>query len=237
MRLVMAGYIVAGPVGILLTGSRTATTVGVAALLVVLVTFRQVPVPSRAAVMVVVAAGLMLLPGTLAGETTQRAFSGLSSDEGRELQTRADLFDIALDEMAERPLLGTGRGVVREVSSLDTGDSELSSHNSFFNIGAEFGIPALALYMAMWILAAATAFRSSGMERLVALTVLALVVGGSLVVNFELEKANWFALGIALVLTRRLPTDGDGGATTAEDYERDELELLALDAAPRSVLS
>ena len=106
--------------------------------------------------------GVLLLPTDLGSRALATIFQdGGPAPAGLEQSNRAHvaLFWAALRMIADNPVFGVGPLNFKELSTLYTGlDQGNIAHNSFLEVAAEFGLPALAVFLLLM----ASAFRTLG---------------------------------------------------------------------------
>jgi hypothetical protein len=177
--------------------------------------YRRRGLGGAVAVMLVLLGSVLLLPTDLG----TRAVATLFQDSGQlppglEQSNRAHvaLFWAALRMIGDNPLIGVGPLNFKSLSTLYTGlDQGNIAHNSFLEIAAEFGLPALAVFV---LLLAATlgtlgrATRLTGSPEAQELAAWAEGVRSGLIgflvagcfISAQYEKVLWLTLFLAVVL-------------------------------------
>lgn len=207
-------------IAILLTASR-------ASLLILPVALAGVPLGHRASTVqrgdaappslpvvvgavAVLAAVLAVLPpetaerlGTLSSELTEGDLSG-----------RAQLWDVSTDAIREQPLIGVGAGASRRVLQDVVGELK-GTHNAYLAVTTELGMVGLVLFLLLLISAGYRAHRHAPLERVLALTTLAVVVLGMVPSHSHTEKSTWLALAFVLAPTPRGPHRRSPGGRAA----------------------
>ena len=174
---------------------------------------RRGPMPALG-VLATLVGGLVILPTDLGSRTLATLFQDGDLPPGLEQSNRAHvgLFWAALRMIGDHPILGVGPDRFKELSTLYTGlDRGNIAHNSFLEIGAEFGLPVLVLFcLVLWTtlrtLGRASALRGLPETREIATFAEALRAGltGYLVAAFfisaQYEKVLWLTIFVTIVL-------------------------------------
>jgi putative inorganic carbon (HCO3(-)) transporter len=118
--------------------------------------YRRKGLGGAVAVLLLLMGSVMLLPTDLGSRALATIFQDSSSDlpPGLEQSNRAHvaLFWAALRMIGDNPLIGVGPLNFKDLSTLYTGlDQGNIAHNSFLEIAAEFGLPALAVFLLLLV--------------------------------------------------------------------------------------
>lgn len=120
---------------------------------------------------------------------------------GEDLGSRDVIALQAIEMVAERPLFGYGPGFVEALGEARGMDRPLSSHNTFLQTGLTFGLPGLALWMAIMVSAWIRAWRSwFGYGHPIGALLLALVtmsMAFGLVSDLAFNKYFWTLIALA----------------------------------------
>lgn len=196
-RVLAAGYVLVGSLAVLLTGSRGALLVLLAAVLLTaaLASTRSLPVRAGvlAGLLVVGVALLMLVP-----PQTQARLATLP-DEVRagDLNDRTPLWAAAVEIIADHPVLGTGAGT-SDVGIAARRSVEMGVHDTYLAIGAELGLVGLALFalalLAAWRRTRAAPPRVRGVASALLLTLLLAMTP----LHWQQQKAVWVLVGLVV---------------------------------------
>jgi O-antigen ligase len=177
--------------------------------------YRRRGVGSALAIVAVLLAVLLVVPSDLGSRATATIFQDSGSlPAGLQQSNRAHvaLFWAALRMISDNPLVGVGPLNFKDLSTLYTGlDEGNIAHNSFLEIAAEFGLPALGIFLllvtsAVTTLERATHLSGSAEGRELAGWAEGLRAGliGFLVAGFfisaQYEKVLWLAVFLSIVV-------------------------------------
>jgi O-antigen ligase len=191
VRVVAVTYVVAAPVGLLLTGTRGAFIAGIVALTIVPLSLPRQSLRSYAL------AAVMLTLGTVAAvqfvpQDNWKRIMGITSEiEGGSMSGRRQIWDAGLQAFPQRPLLGAGLGAYGEAVG-----RRMAAHNLALGLLVEEGILGLCLFAGILLACARTIVRSPPPHR-ATWSVLGLtwVVAG-LAGSPENAKLTWVLIGL-----------------------------------------
>jgi O-antigen ligase len=177
--------------------------------------YRRRGLGGAVAVLLVLLGSVLLLPTDLGTRALATIFQDAGElPPGLEQSNRAHvaLFWAALRMIGDSPLVGVGPLNFKSLSTLYTGlDQGNIAHNSFLEIAAEFGLPALAVFVLLLAAVFRTlgrATRGSGSREAVELAAWAEGLRSGLVgflvagcfISAQYEKVLWLTLFLAVVL-------------------------------------
>lgn len=188
-------YLPLGLTAILLTASRGAVAAALAALVIVPWTLSRLR-PSMKVAVYVLAAGCFVIANRVVPDTSLQRIRTTGADiASGYFGGRGVIWESGIAVARAHPLAGVGAGsfafaVERSLYG------RRSSHQTFLSVLVEEGIVGLLLFVAM-IVAAARALPSlSAMQRRMWITLLAVVLVGSLSAAWDYRKQLWFVLGL-----------------------------------------
>ena len=198
VMLMLAGYLMLGPVAILLTASRSGSAAALFAVIALIASASQLRLRQKAVLLVAVVAAVILSLNIVPDSSFDRVGTVVTDEETTEedLGTRENLWRIGLDAFGEEPIVGGGRGIVRAEAKAAGFDLRFSSHNTWINVAAEFGILGLVPFVLMYLSLFGIFRVGSRFDRWIAVGLFSAFFASSMVINFELEKANWLLLAI-----------------------------------------
>lgn len=152
IRLLAAGFFVASCIALVLTFSRNAwlmTSLATAMLVAVGVLTKRI---SSGMVLGLIGLALVILAGLIASGVFEIILIRVLEDDGKAYDSRWDLINVALQMLADHPVLGIGLNSFEESMSYydDTGVTNIIQqpvHNVLFLIASETGVISLALFL------------------------------------------------------------------------------------------
>jgi O-antigen ligase/tetratricopeptide (TPR) repeat protein len=141
-------------------GGLLAATVGIASFILVagvqrLITVKQLaPFGSALAVAAVITAGMTLLSHSVGGQSTAGGrLAGSSQESQQSFGFRKQLWQDTIKMVEARPMLGFGLGSYgNEIHNFTETGGSVVAHESYLQMAAEVGIPALILFLAMGVI-------------------------------------------------------------------------------------
>jgi hypothetical protein len=193
--------------GIVLSGSRGAA---LAALPIVVIPMLRPGVrPLRRLALFAAALGVIVIVSlfALADAPLARIYTIMDEVAGGDLGQRRPIWDVAVESIRSRPLLGGGPDALR-VLTLDALGRERVAHNTLLSVAAEAGFIGLAAFLAMVYqpLWRARKWADEGFWSWA--TVFAVLTVGSLSLSWQYDKIVWFLPALmAAYIGRREWTD------------------------------
>lgn len=208
------GYVVAAVLAVFLTGSRGGLLALLAALTVVPLARAHQRSTSRATVLVVAAAALLVIAvvpdATLARVQTIPA----ELSEG-DLNARQEYWRVALDAFVEDPWLGQGAGGSR-LRIMDALQVAEAPHNTFLSVVVDTGIVGLALFCLLLLSLGLRSTTLPALEGAFARSLLLTLLVAFMPAHWELRKATWLVMAFLLGQYSALrPSTADAAATDA----------------------
>ena len=187
-------FMVAGVVGILLTGSRGALLAMIAALMVVPLTLTQVRRGVRIAAIVVAIAATAVAVNFVPEKAFERLSTTSSEIQGGDLNSRLRIWKGGLAAVPNAPFHGHGPGGWYPAVGLQIGN--VAPHNTWLAILVEEGLIGLVLYIAMFAVIAKSLLRLPKLERRNGLVQLATLMIGITPLSWHQHKAGWLTLAL-----------------------------------------
>jgi len=199
VRLIALGYFIVGLAAVLLTGSRgglVAVFVALAGCAVLLMHSAPRQVLKVALFLPFIAAILWF---TVPLQTYERMATLLSQLQGGDLNQRTGIWAFGWQAFAQAPLIGHGVGTFVLAAGLAFIDT---AHNTGLSILVEDGLVGFALALAIVVAAFGMAFRATGAQRLVFLTLLATWAVSAQVGTVAESRTTWLMFGVIAVAAR-----------------------------------
>jgi O-antigen ligase len=196
IRWAALGYLVAAPLGVLLTGSRGSLIAALVALAVIPLTMQVVS--WRAYIMLgVLAVGAGLLAVRYVPESLWARFLTIETGAGT-MSGRTAIWDAGFTVVFEHPVLGVGAGAYGP-AILPFLHQARTAHNTFLSIAVEQGLIGLAIFILLLATCGATIWRLPQAERVLwGVTLLAWLVGVNSV-GWETRKLTWLLIALVSV--------------------------------------
>jgi O-antigen ligase len=185
-------YIPTAGFAVLLTGSRAGILSLAAALGMSLVISPQKTWKSKAVVLTVIAATVLVIVSLAPVVIMERLQEGT---EAHPFQVRVLLWQAGLAAFVQNPLFGSGAGTAPLVNYAATG-FQLVSHNSFISHLVELGLPGFLLYNGAILLILVRTLRAPRAEKALGCTLLATWLFGALTGTNDYQKLIWFLIGL-----------------------------------------
>ena len=187
-------YLIVGPVGILLTGSRGALLATVVACAVVPLTLSQVRRGLRvAAVVVMIGAGVAAVQLVPESSFERLSTTGSEISEGT-LNNRLRIWKGGIATVPARPLHGYGPAGWYPAVGLRIGN--VAPHSTWLAVLVEEGLIGLFIYLAMFVAVAKRLFRLNTFDRRVGLALLATLMMAMTPLSWNQNKASWLVLAL-----------------------------------------
>ncbi len=200
-KLLLLAYVIAAPVAIALSGSRTGVLACCAAFAVSAIGLRRMRWSRR--LMLAAALGFCAwCLVTFVPETSWTRISTISAQvDAGDLNQRTAIWAAGLKEFAAHPLLGVGEGAYLQVSDKQLGEGFVA-HNTFVSVLVELGIVGFLLFAAILQKTARAVLNLRGGDRLMWAAVSATWLVGVLAATWETQKATWLLIALISVAAR-----------------------------------
>jgi len=203
-RLLALGYLPLGLVAVLLTASRGGFLAGVVALagcgVLLMRNHAKAVIAGTVALPAIAAALWMSVPH----ETLERLATIPEQLQSGDLNQRLNIWNAGWDAFVRAPLFGSGAGSFASVAGLNPLDT---AHNTTLAILVSGGLCAFSLAVAIVVVAAHAAMRTSGPLRLALVTALLVWMVTSLVATVEESRTTWLLLGLIALAGRLAVND------------------------------
>lgn len=194
-RLTGLVYIPAAMFTILITGSRTGSIIMLIGLLGFVPVVKRSGLIGKAASVLAVVVALIVIAQVIPPKTIERIFTTGKEISSGTLNERSVIWANAYEEWEESPLYGHGLGSFRRI--INPYNVDYTAHNSYVAITAEQGIIGLCLYLTVIGSVAVCAWRLSGDDRLLMVSMLLVMVIGQMSLTLQDRMHIW--LGYALI--------------------------------------
>jgi O-antigen ligase len=193
-----------GLVAVLLTASRGGFLAGVVALagcgVLLMRNHAKAVIAGTVALPAIAAALWMSVPH----ETLERLATIPEQLQSGDLNQRLNIWNAGWDAFVRAPLFGSGAGSFASVAGLNPLDT---AHNTTLAILVSGGLCAFSLAVAIVVVAAHAAMRTSGPLRLALVTALLVWMVTSLVATVEESRTTWLLLGLIALAGRLAVND------------------------------
>lgn len=195
------GYLIAAPIAIALSGSRTGVLACCTAFFVSMFGLRRTQWSTR--LMLAAALGVcMWCLVAFVPETSWTRLSTISAQlDSGDLNQRTAIWAAGLKEFATHPLLGVGEGAYLQVSGRFLGESFVA-HNTFVSVLVELGIVGFVVFAAILVKTAGSVWRLTGSERPMWTAIASTWFVGVLASTWETQKPTWLLIALVSVASR-----------------------------------
>jgi O-antigen ligase len=193
LRWLWYGYILVGPIAILLTGSRGGFVAGTFAVLAVpLLTIRH---KLRALVAIVLVSTLLVsVSAVFIPDQVWNRLSTIPQEVLRgDMNGRTSIWSYGERILEEHPLFGVGAGGYLQAAGI-----AYTAHNTFLSTAAELGLLGLLLFCTILFVVWHCILKSGGIGRRLWIPLLLCWTAGACVGVWELRRPTWIVLGLAL---------------------------------------
>ena len=194
-------YILAIPTivfAVFLTGTRTASIVGIIGILYWLLTYRKSSLRIKSTFFIVFVVSMIAAVSLAPKESLDRIMSSSKSISSGTLNNRTVIWGAALEQWKKSPIIGNGIGSLEYV--LNTKHVEYdSAHSAYIHILTENGMIGLALYLFMIISIIFYSFQASRSEMLFLMALLMTILVSQITQHTHFHKETWFAFTILAV--------------------------------------
>lgn len=196
-----AFYIAAIPTivfAVFLTGTRTASIVGVIGVLYWLMTYRNSSLKVKTTFFVLFIATMLAAVSLAPQESVDRILSSGKSITSGTLNNRTVIWGASLEQWKNAPIIGNGVGSLGYI--LNTKHVEYdSAHSTYIHILTENGIIGLALYLIMILTIIYYSFKCSISEMLFLMSLLMTILVSQITQHTHFHKETWYALTMLAV--------------------------------------
>ncbi len=213
-RVIAAIYLVVGPVGVLLTGTRGAFLAG-------LVPLAMGPLartrPSARSILgiTVLLAVMIAAAAAIVPESIWTRISTIQSEvmNGGSMSGRLEIWTHGTQAFVQRPFLGYGIAAF----GLATGTPRDAPHNIALGVLVEQGIVGFVVFVALLLACAAKILRLPPPERKIWTALMLSWLIGALSLNFEETKVTWLLFGLLAGLSSGLASADRSHSSTARE--------------------
>ncbi len=200
-KLIKTFYIIAIPVivfAVFLTGTRTASIVGIIGVLYWLMTYRNASLKIKSAFFIIFIGSMITAVSLAPKESLDRIMSSGQSITSGTLNNRTVIWGASLEQWKQSPVVGNGIGSLEYI--LNTKHVEYdSAHSTYVHILTENGIIGLSLY---FLLIGAIIYRSMHSpfsEMIFLMSLLMTILVSQITQHTHFSKETWFALTMLAV--------------------------------------
>ncbi len=200
-KLIKTFYIIAIPVivfAVFLTGTRTASIVGIIGVLYWLMTYRNASLKIKSAFFIIFIGSMITAVSLAPKESLDRIMSSGQSITSGTLNNRTVIWGASLEQWKQSPVVGNGIGSLEYI--LNTKHVEYdSAHSTYVHILTENGIIGLSLY---FLLIGAIIYRSMlspFSEMIFLMSLLMTILVSQITQHTHFSKETWFALTMLAV--------------------------------------
>ena len=200
-KLIKTFYIIAIPVivfAVFLTGTRTASIVGIIGVLYWLMTYRNASLKIKSTFFIIFIGSMITAVSLAPKESLDRIMSSGQSITSGTLNNRTVIWGASLEQWKQSPVVGNGIGSLEYI--LNTKHVEYdSAHSTYVHILTENGIIGLSLY---FLLIGAIIYRSMHSpfsEMIFLMSLLMTILVSQITQHTHFSKETWFALTMLAV--------------------------------------
>lgn len=201
LKCFLLAYVIAAPIAIALTGSRTGVLACCTAFIVSALGLRRMRWSTRLMLAAAVGVCAWCLVAFVPEASWARVSSISAQLDGGDLNQRTGIWAAGLKEFATHPLLGIGAGGYLQVSGRFLGESVVA-HNTFVSVLVELGIVGFVIFAAILVKTAGAVWRLAGSERLMWAAVASTWFVGVLASTWETQKSTWLLIALVSVASR-----------------------------------
>jgi O-antigen ligase len=214
-------YLIAAPIAIALSGSRTGVLACCVAFLVSSFGLLRMRWSRRLILVAALGVCVWCLVAFVPEESWTRISTISAQIDSGDLNQRTAIWAAGLREFATHPVLGVGEGAYLQVSSRYLGESFVA-HNTFVSVLVELGIVGFLIFGAILVKTARALWRMAGSNRLMWIAIASTWFVGVLAATWETQKPTWLLIALVSVAARlRTPKfePNDSEEETVAEYE------------------
>jgi O-antigen ligase len=197
IRVVNGVFPIAGAAAILLTGSRAAMVAGLVAFVAVTVSMRRIHIGWKAAFLLAVVFGGVLI-NRMDLETPIERFETIgSSAEKDKFSGRLILWEAGWEAFQKKPVIGIGVGQF-EVSAPIVGRKSDIAHNSYLSVLTELGLVGFGCFAAILLVVGRSAFKDARSRSTVWLQSFLVWSIAAFTLTWEHVPQTWLLFGLIL---------------------------------------
>jgi len=183
---------------VFLTGTRTASIVGIIGIIYWLMTYRNASLRIKITFFILFVGSLITAVSLAPQESLDRILSSGQSITSGTLNNRTVIWGASLEQWKLAPFVGNGVGSLEYI--LNTKHVEYdSAHSAYIHILTENGIIGLFLYLIMILSIIYYAFKSSTSDMLFLMATIATVLVSQITQHTHFHKETWFVFTILAV--------------------------------------
>lgn len=195
-KWVKAFYITAIPTivfAVFLTGTRTASIVGIIGVLYWLMTYRNSSLIVKTSFLVIFVASLVAAVSLAPKESIDRIMSSGQSISSGTLNNRTVIWGASLDQWKKSPIMGNGIGSLRYVINANHVEYD-SAHSTYIHILTENGIIGILLYLLIILTIVYYSLTAPFSDMLFLMALLFTILVSQITQHTHFHKETWFAL-------------------------------------------
>lgn len=183
---------------VFLTGTRTASIVGIIGVLYWLMTYRNASLKIKTTFFILFIGSMLAAVSLAPKESVERILSSGQSITSGTLNNRTVIWGASLDQWKQSPMIGNGVGSLEYI--LNTKHVEYdSAHSTYIHILTENGLIGLALYFLMIISIIYYSLKCSTSEMLFLMSLLFTILVSQITQHTHFHKETWFAFTMLAV--------------------------------------
>lgn len=186
---------------IFLTGTRTATIVGLFGIGYWLFTYRKSPISTKLAILGTAVCFIAVVISIVPKASLDRAMSSGKSISAGTLNDRTTIWQSSLAQWEDVPGTGVGLGGLRAALSREN-VGYAGAHNVYIEVLTEMGIVGLTLYLIIILTLIIHLLKAPVAERFFLLSLLMIVLVSQSVQHTHLLKETWFVLTMIIIHSR-----------------------------------
>lgn len=200
-KLLKTIYIAAIPTivfAVFLTGTRTASIVGIIGILYWLITYRNSSFKIKTTFFILFIASMIAAVSLTPKESLDRILSSGQSITSGTLNNRTVIWGASIEQWKQSPIIGNGVGSLEYM--LNTKHVEYdSAHSTYVHLLTENGLIGLGLYLLMILSIIYYGLRSPNSEMFFIMALLATILVSQITQHTHFHKETWFALTMLAV--------------------------------------
>ena len=200
-KLLKGLYIFAIPTivfAVFLTGTRTASIVGIIGILYWLITYRKSSFKIKATFFSMFVISMITAVSLAPQESLDRILSSGQSISSGTLNNRTIIWGASLEKWKQSPILGNGIGSLEYVINTKHVEYD-SAHSTYIHLLTENGLIGLGLYLLMIFIIIYYGINSANSEMLFLMSLLLTILVSQITQHTHFHKETWFALTMLAV--------------------------------------
>ena len=178
---------------VFLTGTRTASIVGIIGLLYWLMTYRKSSLLVKTSFLFIFVASMLAAVSLAPKESIDRHLTSVQSITSGTLNYRTVIWGASLDQWKQSPIIGNGIGSLESIISNNHVEYD-SAHSTYIHILTENGIIGLLLYLLIIVTIIYYSVTAPFSEMLFFMSLLLTILVSQITQHTHFHKETWFAL-------------------------------------------